>query len=66
MRAIEQALRDEGYSPGTVDGVADDDTREAIRAFQQDSGFTESGMVDEQTADSLGVQIGWDRIARNG
>lgn len=58
MRAIEQALRDEGYSPGTVDGVADDDTREAIRAFQQDSGFTESGMVDEQTADSLGVQIG--------
>jgi hypothetical protein len=57
MRAVEEALHAKGYNPGKVDGVADDATRAAIRAFQKDNGFPITGMVDQKTADRLGVRI---------
>ncbi len=57
MRAVEEALQTKGYKPGKIDGVADDETRAAIRAFQKDNGFAMSGMVDQKTADRLGVTI---------
>jgi peptidoglycan hydrolase-like protein with peptidoglycan-binding domain len=57
MRAVEEALHAKGYNPGKVDGVADDATRAAIRAFQKDNGFSITGMVDQKTADRLGVKI---------
>ena len=57
MRAVEEALQTKGYKPGKIDGIADDETRAAIRAFQKDNGLTMSGMVDQKTADRLGVTI---------
>jgi murein L,D-transpeptidase YcbB/YkuD len=57
MRAVEEALKAKGYKPGKIDGVADDEARAAIRAFQKDNGFSVTGMVDQQTADRLGVRI---------
>jgi peptidoglycan hydrolase-like protein with peptidoglycan-binding domain len=57
MRAVEEALQAKGYKPGKIDGVADDSTRGAIRAFQKDNGFAMTGMVDQKTADRLGVKI---------
>jgi peptidoglycan hydrolase-like protein with peptidoglycan-binding domain len=57
MKAVEQALQAKGYKVGKVDGIADNDTRQAIRAFQKDSGFSMTGMVDQKTADQLGVKI---------
>ena len=57
MRAVEEALQTKGYKPGKIDGVADDETRAAIRAFQKANGFPVSGMVDQKTADRLGVKI---------
>ncbi|HET8918030.1 MAG TPA: peptidoglycan-binding domain-containing protein [Candidatus Binatia bacterium] len=57
MRAVEEALQTKGYKPGKIDGVADDEAREAIRAFQKDNGFSVTGMVDQKTADRLGVRI---------
>ena len=54
MRAVEQALQSKGYKP---DGVVDDEARAAIRAFQKDNGFTVTGMVDQKTAERLGVTI---------
>jgi len=57
MRAVEQALQSKGYKPGKIDGVADDEARAAIRAFQKDNGFTVTGMVDQKTAERLGVTI---------
>src|SRR4029077_19235956 len=57
MRAVEEALQAKGYKPGKIDGVADDSTRGAIRAFQKDNGFAMTGMVDQKTADRLGVAI---------
>jgi peptidoglycan hydrolase-like protein with peptidoglycan-binding domain len=57
MRAVEEALQAKGYKPGKIDGVADDEARAAIRAFQKDNGFSVTGMVDQKTADQLGVKI---------
>jgi peptidoglycan hydrolase-like protein with peptidoglycan-binding domain len=57
MRAVEQALQSKGYKPGKIDGVVDDEARAAIRAFQKDNGFSVTGMVDQQTAERLGVTI---------
>jgi peptidoglycan hydrolase-like protein with peptidoglycan-binding domain len=57
MRAVEEALRAKGYKPGKIDGVADDEARAAIRAFQKDNSLSVTGMVDQKTADRLGVKI---------
>jgi peptidoglycan hydrolase-like protein with peptidoglycan-binding domain len=57
MRAVEEALQRKGYKPGKIDGVADDEARTAIRAFQKDNGLPVTGMVDQKTADRLGVKI---------
>jgi peptidoglycan hydrolase-like protein with peptidoglycan-binding domain len=57
MKAVDEALQAKGYKVGKVDGVADNDTRAAIRAFQKDKGTAMTGMVDQKTADELGVKI---------
>jgi peptidoglycan hydrolase-like protein with peptidoglycan-binding domain len=57
MQKVEEALRAKGYQVGKIDGVADDDARKAIRSFQQDSGMPITGMVDQRTADRLGVRL---------
>jgi peptidoglycan hydrolase-like protein with peptidoglycan-binding domain len=57
MRKVEEALRAKGYQVGKIDGVADDDARKAIRSFQQDNGMPITGMVDQRTADRLGVRL---------
>jgi peptidoglycan hydrolase-like protein with peptidoglycan-binding domain len=55
MSAVQQALKARGYDPGRSDGVADDNTREAIRDFQKDTELPMTGMVDERTAQNLGL-----------
>ena len=57
MQKVEEALRAKGYQVGKIDGMADDDARKAIRSFQQDSGLPITGMVDQRTADRLGVKL---------
>jgi peptidoglycan hydrolase-like protein with peptidoglycan-binding domain len=57
MKAVEEALQQKGYKVGRVDGVADDDARKAIRSFQKDNGLSITGMIDQRTADKLGVRI---------
>ena len=57
MQKVEEALQAKGYKVGKIDGTADDDARKAIRSFQQDNGLPITGMVDQRTADRLGVRI---------
>ncbi|HEY7321231.1 MAG TPA: peptidoglycan-binding domain-containing protein [Candidatus Binatia bacterium] len=57
MRAVEQALQAKGYKVGKTDGIVDKETRSAIRAFQKDKGLTITGMVDQETANQLGVKL---------
>jgi len=44
---IEQQLEQHGYAVGTVDGVVDARTREAVRAYQADAGLAITGAVDD-------------------
>lgn len=54
---IEQALKNKGFEPGSVDGVIDSQTQSAISQFQRDNNLPATGTVDEQTAKQLGVEI---------
>ena len=49
-----QVLLDEaGFSPGPIDGQAGSSQTKAIRGFQQATGLTASGRLDEQTRQAL-------------
>jgi peptidoglycan hydrolase-like protein with peptidoglycan-binding domain len=50
---LELRLRDIGHDPGRLDGVIDDDTRNAIAAYQDSQGITATGYVDRATAVGL-------------
>jgi peptidoglycan hydrolase-like protein with peptidoglycan-binding domain len=51
---LQEALSSAGY-PVVVDGEFGPQTAAALRAFQAASGLTVSGVVDEPTAEALGI-----------
>ncbi|HJQ67728.1 MAG TPA: peptidoglycan-binding protein [Blastocatellia bacterium] len=55
IRAAQMVLRDRGYYNGTVSGVMNIQTRNAIRNFQRDRNLSESGELDFRTAQALGI-----------
>lgn len=54
---IQQRLYDWGYYTGSINGVYDNATIEAIKDFQVAHGINPSGNVDSATADALGVYV---------
>ena len=56
MQAVQQVLKQKGYDV-SVDGMADNSTRAAIRKFQEDEGLPVTGVIDERTANKLGFQM---------
>src|SRR2546425_4124050 len=54
VRAAQQALRDQGYNPGPIDGVMG--PRTSVRDYQTKQGLTASGQLDDATMDKLGVR----------
>ena len=42
-----------GFNPGTTDGVFDEDTTNAVKAFQKDRGLKETGTIKDETWDAL-------------
>jgi peptidoglycan hydrolase-like protein with peptidoglycan-binding domain len=66
IRNVEQALKSKGHNPGRVDGVMDNDTRAAIRAFQKENNLSQTGTVDRETAAKLGVSFGQPSRERSG
>ncbi|MBS6196145.1 MAG: peptidoglycan-binding protein [Clostridiales bacterium] len=55
IRPIQQALVNRGYHIGTVDGIADKATYDAIKDFQTVNGLTSDGMVGNATRAKLGL-----------
>src|SRR5215470_15684400 len=49
VKAVQAELISRGYYKSKVTGVLDRDTREAVRAFQSDSGLKDSGRIDMET-----------------
>ena len=53
---VQQALKDDGFYSGPVDGLLRQSTREAIRSFQQAKHLSVTGTVDGATTRELGLQ----------
>ncbi len=52
---VQEALQDQGYYTGDVDGQLGPKTRDAITAYQQDHDLDVTSAVDEPTVQSLGL-----------
>ena len=52
-RLVENHLQGLGMNPGPVDGVFDDQARQAIRRYQNENGLQVTGYLDERTAAQL-------------
>jgi Putative peptidoglycan binding domain len=53
---VQQALKDDGFYSGPVDGAMGQSTREAIRSFQESNHLNVTGTIDGDTARELGLQ----------
>ncbi len=58
VRAAQQALARLNYYQGSVNGLLDDDTRNALFQFQVDRGLRGTGNLDGRTAQALGINLG--------
>ncbi len=58
VKQVQQALKDNGYDPGPVDGQWKPQTEDALKSFQQAKGMAATGQLDQQTLASLGVEGG--------
>lgn len=56
IKVVQEALRDQGYEPGPIDGVAGPKTEAALRAFQSAKGLEQTGRIDFATMAKLGIQ----------
>ena len=50
----QQALKDAGHDPGSIDGVMGARTTAALKAYQQKQGLPVTGRLDDATAAKLG------------
>ena len=55
VRSAQKALQEKGMEPGPIDGVMGPKTMAALKAFQKDQKLSESGRLDDQTREKLGV-----------
>ena len=55
VKAVQKALQDKGMDPGPIDGIMGPKTTAALKAFQKDQKLAESGRLDDQTREKLGV-----------
>lgn len=63
IRSVQQSLTKLGYKPGAVSGVFTQQTASAIRAFEIDQGFSESGRISGPLIARLGRLSGEGRLA---
>jgi hypothetical protein len=53
IKESERVLREGGYNPGPIDGVVNDQTRQAVGDFQRRNRLNVTGVLDDQTIDKL-------------
>ncbi|MGH7845541.1 MAG: peptidoglycan-binding domain-containing protein [Candidatus Binatia bacterium] len=57
IKEVQQALKDKGHDPGSIDGIMGQQTQQALRSFQQQEGLKATGTLDDKTAQKLGVSV---------
>jgi peptidoglycan hydrolase-like protein with peptidoglycan-binding domain len=58
VKQVQEALKAQGHDPGPIDGVMGPQTQEALRAYQRSQNLTETGRLDPETSEKLGVTGG--------
>lgn len=53
---LQQALADEGFDPGTIDGVLGSDTLRAVKEYQEDNSL-ETGGITHATLEALKIKL---------
>ncbi len=56
VKSVQQALKDKGFDPGSVDGVMGPETKSALKKYQDQQHLTADGRLGPKTLDSLGVK----------
>jgi peptidoglycan hydrolase-like protein with peptidoglycan-binding domain len=51
----QQALKDKGHDPGTIDGQMGPRTRAALADYQKAEGLKQTGRLDDETRTKLGI-----------
>jgi peptidoglycan hydrolase-like protein with peptidoglycan-binding domain len=54
---LQQALKDRGQDPGTVNGVMTPQTQQALKSFQAQQGLNATGTLDSQSRTALGLGL---------
>lgn len=55
VRRVQEALKSEGHDPGPIDGVMGPRTQAALRQYQREENLKETGRLDQDTMNKLGV-----------
>lgn len=58
IRRAQEALKAKGFDPGAVSGRMHPKTQEALRDFQKKNNLPATGVLDDKTAEKLGVRVG--------
>lgn len=58
IRKAQEALTANGHNLGTASGVMDNKTQQALRDFQKANKLPVTGVLDQQTAQKLGIALG--------
>ena len=56
IRKVQEALKAKGEDPGSIDGIMGKKTKAALKKFQEQNNLKATAMLDEQTAEKLGVK----------
>lgn len=57
IKEVQQALKEKGHDPGAIDGIMGQKTGQALRDFQKKNNVKATGVLDEETAQKLGVSL---------
>ena len=57
IRRAQEALKAKGYDPGAASGNLHTGTQDALRQYQKANNLPVSGVLDQRTAETLGIEI---------
>jgi hypothetical protein len=57
IRRAQEALKGKGFDPGAISGRMHARTQEALREFQTANDLPATGVLDQKTADKLGIKL---------
>jgi peptidoglycan hydrolase-like protein with peptidoglycan-binding domain len=61
IRRAQEALKTKGLDPGAISGRMHAKTQEALREFQKANDLPANGVLDQKTADRLGIKLKGDK-----